>query len=211
VHGLLRTGTNYVSALLGQNLDVVVLGPEKGGWKHGPIVTTAGVTVVVVVKNPYTWLDSFYRWELYRQRTQAQTLAQFVSSPVSHPELARVWGARDPIDAWNKATASWLAAALEGDVLVVRYEDVIGDLGRVLDRFTARFPTRRRHRRPVDIDYRVGPGSRKVGPVDRDRYRPDRPVEMDEEVRGLVLGRLDSGLVRALGYPAGDDLGPRVS
>jgi len=52
VHGLLRTGTNYVSALLGENLDVQVLGPEKGGWKHGPIDMAEGVTTVVVVKSP---------------------------------------------------------------------------------------------------------------------------------------------------------------
>ena len=211
VYGLLRTGTNYVSALLGENLDVVILGPEKGGWKHGPIVSGTGVTAVVVVKSPYTWLDSFYRWEQLRQRTPARTLAQFVSSPVSHPELAQAWGARDPVDVWNKATASWLAAQDDGEVLVVRYEDVIGDLGRVLDRFTARFPTRRRHRHPVDIAERVGPGWRTVGPVDRERYRPDRPLEMDEDALALVRERLDSGLARNLGYGVGEEPAPRVS
>ena len=92
VHGLLRTGTNYVSALLGENLDVWVLGPEKGGWKHGPIEQADDVSVVVVVKNPYTWLESFYQWELIRRRTEADTVTEFASSPLSHPATGQRLG-----------------------------------------------------------------------------------------------------------------------
>ena len=175
VHGLLRSGTNYVSALWGENLDVSVLGPEKGGWKHGPIDESEQATVVVVVKNPYTWLESFYRWELIRRRTEAETLTEFASSPVSHSQLASVWGSTDPVDTWNKATASWVRAQDSGRVFVVRYEDVIVDIGRELQRFIEKFPTKRRHRTPVDITARVGPGWKTVGPVDRDHYAVDLP------------------------------------
>ena len=200
VHGLLRTGTNYVSALLGENLDVQVLGPEKGGWKHGPIDMAEGVTTVVVVKSPDTWLESFYKWELIRGRTEVRTLTEFATAPVSHPRLTDVWGARDPIDAWNKANASWVGAEATGDVLVVRYEDVIADIGRELDRFTARFPTRRRHRTPVDIESRVGPGWKTVGPVDRDHYTAGAWQRLDEELVALLAARLDRELVRLLRY-----------
>jgi len=77
---------------------------------------------------------------------------------VSHPRLTDVWGARDPIDAWNKANASWVGAEATGDVLVVRYEDVIADIGRELDRFTRASPTRRRQ--PNPRRYRVARGPR---------------------------------------------------
>lgn len=200
VHGLLRTGTNYVSALLGENLDVRVLGPEKGGWKHGPIDETEDVTVVVVVKNPYTWLESFYRWELIRRRTEAATLTEFATAPLSHPQLASVWGATDPIDAWNKATASWVEAERSGKVLVVRYEDVIVDIGRELNRFTARFPTKRRHRTPVDITSRVGPGWKTVGPVDRDHYATIALPRLDSGLVSLLDKRADQELIRTLRY-----------
>jgi hypothetical protein len=200
VHGLLRTGTNYVSALLGENLDVRVLGPEKGGWKHGPIDETEDVTVVVVVKNPYTWLESFYRWELIRQRTEAATLTDFASSPVSHPQLASVWGGTDPIDTWNKATTSWIRAEEGGNVLVVRYEDVIADIGRELDRFVQRFPAKRRHRAPIDITARVGPGWKTVGPVDRDHYAKVDLPGLDGGLVALLDRRADRELIRTLGY-----------
>lgn len=200
VHGLLRTGTNYVSALLGENLDIQVLGPEKGGWKHGPIDETDGVTFVVVAKSPYTWLESFYNWERIRERTVAATLTEFASSPVSHPQLARVWQASDPVDAWNKATASWVGAERSGHVLVVRYEDVIADVGHELDRFTERFPTPRRHRTPVDIASRVGPGWKTVGPVDRDRYSTGASPGLDDELVALLEARLDPELMRSLHY-----------
>jgi hypothetical protein len=202
VHGLLRTGTNYVSALLGENLFVHVLGPEDGGWKHGPIDEAPGMVFVVVVKSPSAWLESFYKWELIRGRTKSPSLADFAISPVSHPQLARVWNARDPIDAWNKATAGWVAAQQTGNVLLVRYEDVIVDIGRELDRFTARFPTTRRHRRPVDIESRVGPGWKTVGPVDRHHYT-GAPPGLDPELMALLDARLDQELVRSLGYAAG--------
>jgi hypothetical protein len=200
VHGLLRTGTNYVSALLGENLDVRMLGPEIGGWKHGPIDESEDHTVVVVAKSPYTWMESFYNWELLRERTTAPTLIDFATAPVSHPQLASVWGATDPVDAWNKATASWVAAQSTGDVLVVRYEDVIADVGHELDRFTDRFPTKRRHRSPVDIDTRVGPGWKTVGPVDRDHYTAGPSARLDQEFVALLDRRLDPQLMRTLGY-----------
>lgn len=200
VHGLLRTGTNYVSALLGENLDLRVLGPEKGGWKHGPIEQADDVTVVVVVKNPYTWLESFYKWELIRRRTEAATLTEFASSPLSHPQLASVWGATDPVDAWNKATASWVQAEESGRVLVLRYEDVIADIGRELDRFTKTFPTRRRHRTPVDITSRVGPGWKTVGPVDRQHYMTVALPGLDSSLVALLDRRVDPDLVHSLRY-----------
>lgn len=204
VHGLMRTGTNYVSALLGENLDIPVLGPEEGGWKHGPIEEADDTTVVVVVKNPYTWLESFYKWELRRQRTEAATLTEFALSPVSHRRMARVWGAVDPIDAWNKANASWLQAERTGNVLVVRYEDVIADIGRELDRFTTMFPTQRRHHTPVDITSRVGPGWKTVGPVDREHYMSVALPGPESGLVALLDGRVDQDLMRALRY-AGEE------
>jgi hypothetical protein len=207
VHGLLRTGTNYVSALLGENLDVQVLGPEVGGWKHGPIEGANGVTVAVVAKNPFTWLESFYKWELIRERTQAPTLTEFAGAPLSHPQLAAVWGAADPVDAWNRATASWVAAQDSGDVLVLRYEDVIDDVGSQLDKFTDRFPTRRRHRHPVDIESRVGPGWKTEGPVDRGHYTGEAPTGLDDALVALLEERLDRELMLALAYGARGDEG----
>jgi hypothetical protein len=195
-----------VSALLGENLHVRVLGPEVGGWKHGPIEAVDGVTVAVVAKNPFTWLESFYKWELIRERTPARTLTEFAGAPLSHLKLAAVWGATDPVDVWNKATASWVAAEHAGDVLVLRYEDVIGDIGAQLDKFTDRFPTRRRHRHPVDIESRVGPGWKTEGPVDRGRYTDPMATALDQALVALLEERLDRELLAALAYGArGDD------
>ena len=93
-----------------------------------------------------------------------------------------------------------MAAQATDDVLVVRYEDVIADIGRELDRFTTRFPTRRSHRNPVDIESRVGPGWRSEGPVDREHYAAGAVTGLDDGLLSLLQARLDADLVRSLGY-----------
>ena len=83
---------------------------------------------------------------------------------------------------------------------MVRYEDVIADIGRELDRFTKTFPTRRRHRTPVDITSRVGPGWKTVGPVDREHYMTVARPGLDSSLVALLERRVDPDLMRSLRY-----------
>lgn len=202
VHGLLRTGTNYMAALLHENFRLSVLDVDEGGWKHGPIQRATGTSCVVTFKSPYTWLESFYEWERIHNRTDAPTLLDFARAPITHPRLVEAWAPEDPVDAWNRSTAAWLLAAEDHQVLVVRYEDLLGDLERELARFEEFCPAHRRHRVGVDIPGRVDtwPTPRPRRPLNRDRYRSGIPSVLEPAVRDLLIDRLDHSLLSKLGY-----------
>jgi hypothetical protein len=202
VHGLLRTGTNYVAALFERNFHVVSLGPDEGGWKHGPIDAVPGILAVATLKSPYTWLASFYEWERIHDRSHATTIMEFAHAPVTHPRLAETWAPRDPIDAWNRCTESWIEAARQGRVLLVRYEDVIADFAGELGRFERFSRARRRRRVLSDIAERVDnwPTPRPRQPLDRARYRSDADLAINPDLVALIDRRLDHGLVASLGY-----------
>ena len=86
VFGCQRTGTTYLRELLKQNFGVEVLTNELG-WKHGEIAdpsahlertkgkygaekleelrgiaASCGVTAIIIIKNPYSWLQSREAW-----------------------------------------------------------------------------------------------------------------------------------------------------
>jgi len=201
VYGLLRCGTNYLSALVEQNYRVRALGPDDGGWKHGPIAAPPEVVPLLITKDPYTWLESFHEWERIHNRTAAPLL-EFATAPLTHLRLAQVWSATDPIDAWNKATRSWLEAVAARDVLVVRYEDLLEDFRAELQRFEHRHRARRRSPGLSDISERVDvwetPLPRRE--LDRQRYRPGEGPPLDPAVRRVLDARLERDLLDALGY-----------
>ena len=63
VMGVQRTGTNYMRELLQINAKRRVLVHEHGG-KHGKIVDLPDdLRIVVVVKHPYSWMQSMLRWK----------------------------------------------------------------------------------------------------------------------------------------------------
>jgi hypothetical protein len=202
VHGLLRTGTNYIAALLQENFRVRALGPDEGGWKHGPIQVGSSAIVVVTFKSPYTWLTSFYDWERIHERTRATTLLEFASAPVTHPRLAEVWAPTDPLDAWNRTTTNWLHDAGQRNFLIVRYEDMISDVAAELGRFESFSSARRRHEVIADIEQRVDtwPTPNPRGPLDRSRYRAGNGSGVEADVRTLMDQRLDPALLTSLGY-----------
>jgi hypothetical protein len=212
IHGLPRTGTNYLSALLEQNFHVRVLGGDAGGWKHGRLVPAAFTVYAVLVKNPYTWLLSFRAWEEIHGRTAAATLYEFATSPVTHPRLAAEWHPRDPLDAWNTATRAWVEAATQPNVVVVRYEDLLADfavrLWRVAETCGAvpRRPTLRNLEERIDTWNTPRPRA----PFNPGRYLDDGiPEEYDDETLDLLARRLDSQLVQALGYRLLERVGQR--
>ncbi len=65
IHGLQRSGTNYLAYLINQNFDAKAL-VNAGGWKHGPYMAHwelgREVHVAVITKNPYAWLVSLYNY-----------------------------------------------------------------------------------------------------------------------------------------------------
>jgi len=198
---MLRTGTNFLSALIEKNYRVRALSAAKGGWKHGPFSPEPDITPILITKSPFTWLVSFYDWEVLSDRTRVP-FSTFVTSPVTHPRLAATWKGTDPIDTWNRATRCWLEAVFRHGLSLVRYEDLIADFASELRRLQAHHGWRPRHADVADITDRVDtwPTPRPRKPLDRSFYLTGSTERIDSSLLELITQRLDRESLVALRY-----------
>lgn len=203
VYGLLRTGTNYMTRLLEINFDVFALQSTERGWKHGPCEYSDSIRFVFLVKNPYSWIRSFWEWEKIHLRTDARSLEAFMTQNITHPELRRRWHADTPIDAWNLSLKSWLTLRDAGNVAFVRYESLLTGFDRQLleiqDRLSlkARLPSFRNLESRAD-DWKT-PEPRKA--LKTDYYREEQFIkEFSDAELHIMRDRLDPAVMNEFGY-----------
>lgn len=145
VHGLQRSGTNYLAKLINDNFKNTRALVNAGGWKHGPYCAPWAlgreVHVVTVAKNPYAWLVSLYNY--WRPHLGDATFADFVEKtavfhePDGAPYKLR---ARTPVEHWNNMNFHWLSIRLnEKRSVAVPYESLVLDGGGVLRAVAAYF------------------------------------------------------------------------
>lgn len=203
IHGALRSGTNYLSALVTANFAAIVHGPDDVGWKHGPIQRGARCHVLVT-KDPYSWVVSFKRWEeLHDRSATLRSVAEFVESPLSHPRFATTWSASDPLDAWNRAHRSWLDALPAHHGVAIRFEDLLADAGVTLGRLGSALDLVPEREPFVDVLERADnwPTRRPRAPLDVDGYRAERFMEeFDDAALAALRARLDHEVTARLGY-----------
>jgi hypothetical protein len=203
VHGLLRTGTNYVSALLARNFPTFVFDSPGAGWKHGPIEWDECTRFVVTIKNPYSWIVSFKNWEGIHERMGQQTsIEDFLKAPVSHEMFASAWNARNPIDAWNKAITSWMSFQGRPNVRVTRYEDLVSDFEAEMDKLTTLY-RRRRAAQYSNITKRADDWKTKNPrkKLETNYYIDDGFMgEFSEEALQVIRESIDGDIAKACGY-----------
>lgn len=118
-YGTQRSGTNVFRVMLLQAYKCYEFPAEK--WKHGPICGDADINYIVA-RHPMAWLESFYRYcgRFY----QTKPLKEFMRSRITVPEwLQHMLQTRvlNPLDHYRQMYTEWL----EGDGVLVRYEDLI--------------------------------------------------------------------------------------
>jgi hypothetical protein len=203
IHGLLRSGTNYLETLLRRNFYVECLAPWEHGWKHGPCEYSKTGRYLFLVKDPYAWLVSFRNWERLHNRTRTAGLAEFAREAVTHPRLAKAWDVSTPIQAWNRTLSGWRAVDGKANTLFIRYEDLLRDLEAQLERVRRHFGLMMRRREFVDIRSRADawktPHPRKA--LDVAYYLHEKYVEeFDEPARAVLRADLDPGLLAHFHY-----------
>lgn len=140
VHGLLRTGTNYLTSLIDTNFDVFTLLSEEGGWKHGPCEYKQQYYYVFIVKDPYSWIVSFKEWEeIHLRSDERRSIGEFMQSTLTHDKLAQAWDVPKPMDAWNKAIRSWSCYREYENAIFIRYEDLLVSYEAVLNQLREKF------------------------------------------------------------------------
>lgn len=133
IHGLQRTGTNYVAKILGDNLQNTEILINAGGWKHGhycaPWTLGQEVHVVTITKNPYAWLVSLYNY--WKNGNTGPDLSltsfeEFVRSPAVFEESAGtpyLLRSSNPVQHWNNMNFHWMSIRMNQKInLVIPYE-----------------------------------------------------------------------------------------
>jgi len=203
IHGLPRCGTNYVAKLMQQNLRTMVMEPTETGWKHGPCEYEPYTDYIFVTKNPYSWLLSFKHWEEIHERTETIALSDFLTSPVSHPQLQTAWQAETFVDAWNKASAAWLQYRDKPNVLFMRYEAVLEDFSAELKNVREAFGYRMRTNEFSNISKRVDDWKTKKPrkPLNVQYYQNEEfMAEFSPQDLQTIRDSIDADLADSLGY-----------
>jgi hypothetical protein len=136
IHGLQRTGTNYLAQLINENLENTQAMMNAGGWKHGhycaPWTLGREVHVVTITKNPYAWLVSLYNYWKHNPvgpNLDLVTFPQFVWGRAIFEESAGtpfLLRAENPVQHWNDMNFHWLTIRMnEKQSLVIPYEALL--------------------------------------------------------------------------------------
>ena len=139
IHGLQRTGTNWLSHLINENLENSKALVNLGGWKHGhyhaPWMLGREVHVVAIAKNPYSWLISMYNyWGPDKKLRIGPDLAgvsfeQFVRNRViveRQRDVPFLFRASNPVQYWNNMNFHWSSLRLNTKGLCfVTYEKLL--------------------------------------------------------------------------------------
>jgi hypothetical protein len=139
IHGLQRSGTNYLSHMVNENFHNTKVLVNLGGWKHGhyvaPWAIGKEVHVIIVAKSPYAWLWSVYKyWGPDKKLRIGPDLTgigfdEFVRNRVffeRQRDIPFLYRARNPVDHWNNMNFHWTSLRLNNKKLyVVTYEGVL--------------------------------------------------------------------------------------
>lgn len=147
IYGQMRTGTNYISTILLNNfLDTNVF-MNVGGWKHGKLIeypnnielvnkvvqitknnididktidlfTTNNVNFLVIVKNPYMWINSV---SVYKQK---EITCEFII---------------EYITIWNEIYSNYKYYIECGKAYLVKYEELLEKPYETLDKIKNKF------------------------------------------------------------------------
>jgi hypothetical protein len=138
--GLFRSGTNYVRTLLEWNYDVTV-NYDGYGWKHAVVPTFTNASrftypegkTLVVVKNPYAVLLSWYKYATSNGRNirgDTSSFGAFIRNRIYYRDdfnksLAPEYYFPNPVQMWNSVVWNHVSVAEQTGGFIVEYEDVL--------------------------------------------------------------------------------------
>lgn len=155
IYGLQRSGTNYLTYLVNENFEDVEVLVNKNGWKHGTyVVPEKEQHVLVIVKNPYSWLLSLYNyWGPNRVRKVGPDLTgvpfeDFIMNKVhfeAQKDVPYLYRSCNPIQHWNSMNFHWTSIRLKTkSLVVVKYESLISNKEKCLDLIANSFGIKRK-------------------------------------------------------------------
>lgn len=117
VYGLPRSATNMLEWLLRKNVALAdVLNNNNSGSKHAlacfQYTKERAQIFALAVKNPYSWLDSMYRWVQRQPKGRyvfSTPFGAFMRRKFAYPEAVGKVFWPHPLEAWNRMYEHWLS------------------------------------------------------------------------------------------------------
>ncbi len=203
IHGTLRVGSNYLQKLLDANFHGRILLPEEYGWKHGKIKYSRNVKYIIMAKDPFAWVLSFWKWERLHGRSNSQNVLEFVGSKMTHHNLESEWRLTDVIAVWNESYKYWINYLQYHNVALVRYEDIISHFDESMGSMRASLNLKAKKTPFVNITNRADNWKKPnlQEPLTVDFYRNKQYMSvLGEEAVSLIKLKLDKEVLVALGY-----------
>lgn len=219
IHGLQRSGTNYVSYLINENFENSKVLVNLGGWKHGhymcPWAVGRELHTLVIVKNPYAWLTSIYDyWGPNRTLNIGPDLRgipfdDFVRNRIvlePQKDIPYLLRACNPVHHWNNMNFHWTSIRLnEKSLFVLTYESLLNNTEKCLEQIGKSFGLKRKQELqdcaniiiPSGEDVHVGDKKWTKGEF----YKEEEFLEMyTPETIKFVNDQLDLDLMIGFGY-----------
>lgn len=216
IHGLQRTGTNYLAQLINDNFENAKVLMNAGGWKHGhycaPWSLGREVHVLTITKNPYAWLVSLYKY--WRDGNTGPDLSKtgfdlfllqraIFEEAAGTPYLLR---ASNPVQHWNNMNYHWLSIRMNTkQALAIPYEALLFDARGVIEQVGAAFGLKQKDEfRDCEQICEPGNESPKIAKErweGREHYVEERYLdEYSTDSLRFVTDQLDEEVMALLGY-----------
>jgi hypothetical protein len=124
IHGLMRSGTNFLEFLITKNFGIQPLVNEFA-WKHGGIREDLEADTVIIYKNIYSWLVSIYNYALrtnFFKINKNITFSEFVHREFIFNENRMNIREENSIAFYNKSYKSWFDTKTKGKKIFISYE-----------------------------------------------------------------------------------------
>jgi len=159
IHGLQRSGTNYLAHLIDENFIKVKSLVNLGGWKHGhysaPWHLGKEVHVAMIAKNPYSWLVSLFKYWGPNKKLRigpdldGVSFEEFVKNRCyfeRQKDIPYLFRASNPIQQWNNMHFHWMSIRMNGKALfAIPYERLVQDIDKALGHMETVFQLKRKN------------------------------------------------------------------
>lgn len=208
IYGMPRTCTNLVTHLLRQNFHAEVFA-NRLGWKHGPNLYREGDSIhgrplqfVICVRHPYSWLTSFYRFEV-QGRGLTCSFPDFVRG------TCKTYRGRNPIERYNLLVRMWQGLAVNPNCAqIIRSETLQSNQPSTLQELASQLSLKQKRPQLQSERRRIGPDEQiRRREFDASYYQDHRYLtHYDSELLGYVNDRVDQDLIAGLQYRLLKDL-----
>lgn len=224
IYGLERTGTNYITSLIGKNFSNVKVFMNIGGDKHKNLIQfptkkqifehvskdiynkykninlkqlfdQKKIIYLICVKNPYTWIDSYLNY-YGNNKPWLKQLDRTEENIIYATKL------------WNSRYKNYSKYIKEGSAYVVIYEEILDNYNDFLRKMMKKFNLKKKEKNFINIEKKLRANSEDtIGRVgfkkfDKKDFYLQSPIDKiyKEKEFNLINKYLDNDLLKFYGY-----------